>query len=120
GWALEQARAARFNLIEAARRLAKQKRAGQDVPITERSALSYYVVGEILNALADAGGDTRRATSVIASDEDLESRVAPRVAKVAEALRQSGGDPAKARRRFAKLPAGYEDALARALRGTVR
>jgi transcriptional regulator with GAF, ATPase, and Fis domain len=115
-WALEQARAARFNLIEAARLLARRKRAGQAVPITERSALSYYVVGEILNALADARGDTAAATTAIASDQELEARVAPRVAKVAAALRASGGDPARARRRFGKLPAGYEEALARALR----
>ncbi len=119
-WVLQQARASRFNLIETARRLSKQKRAGRNVPITERSALGYYVVGEILGALADAGGDPARATSAIAGDEELERRIAPRVAKVAEALRASGGDVDRARRRFGKLPAGYERALERALRAASR
>ena len=37
-WVIEQARAARFNLIEAARALQKRKRHGERVPIAERSA----------------------------------------------------------------------------------
>jgi transcriptional regulator with GAF, ATPase, and Fis domain len=114
-WVLAQARASRFNLIETARQLAKRKRAGQKIPLTERSALSYYVTGEVLRALAEHGGDANAATRAVAGDEDHEPRVAPRVAKVLEALRASRGDAARAKRSFGKLPAGYEAVLERAL-----
>jgi transcriptional regulator with AAA-type ATPase domain len=36
-WVVEQARATRFNLVELARLLQRQKRAGQSVPVAERS-----------------------------------------------------------------------------------
>jgi hypothetical protein len=113
-WALEQARASRFNLIEAARRLAKDKRAGRPVPIAERSALAYYVTGEILRALVDAGGDAAAAARSLAGDPDLEPRVASRVQRVVEALRASES-AASARRRFGKLPGEYAAAVERAL-----
>ena len=110
-WVLEQARAARFNLIELARDLQRRKRAGRRVPLTERSALSYYVSGEILRALAEAGGDAEAAARAVAGDPALEARVLSRVHRVCELLRASSGGPETLRRRFGKLPAGYEDAL---------
>jgi len=112
-WVLEQARAARFNLVEATRTLLRKKRAGQRVPITERSALAYYLTGEILKALAAADGDLEAAARSIAGDEDPEPRVLPRVKKVWEVLGRAS-DAAGLERSFGKLPAGYEDALARA------
>ncbi len=109
-WVLEQARQTRFNLVELARLLQRQKRAGQRVPVAERSALSYYLAGEMLRALAESGGDVERATEVIAREDELRGRVRSRVRKAAEAL--AGCDSLEAaRRRFAKLPAGYEAAL---------
>jgi transcriptional regulator with GAF, ATPase, and Fis domain len=116
-WALEQARAQRFNLIEAARQLQRRKRAGQTVPITERSALSYYVAGEILRALAENGGDAAAAARRVAGGDELLARVTPRVVRLIEALRACRGDLAAARRRFAKLPAEYETVLERAIDG---
>ena len=113
-WALEQARAARFNLIEAARQLQRRKRAGQAVPITERSALSYYVAGEILRALAESG-DPGEAARRVAGGDDLLDRVTPRVSRMIETLRACRGDRAATRRRFAKLPAEYVDLLERAI-----
>ena len=109
---LVQVRAARFNLIEAARLLAKRKRQGQPVALTERSALSYYLTGEILRALAEHRGSASAASRSVAGDEDLESRVRPRVEKIVAALR-STRELAVARRRFGKLPSEYQEALAR-------
>jgi DNA-binding NtrC family response regulator len=109
-WVLDQARGARFNLVELARILQRQKRAGQRVPIAERSALSYYLTGEILRALAGARGDGAFAAQALGREDDLASRLRGRIGKVEEALR--GADTlADARERFAKLPAGYESAL---------
>ena len=113
-WVLEQARAARFNLIEAARQLERRRRAGQAVPITERSALSYYVAGEILRALAESG-DPGEAARRVAGGDELLDRVTPRVARMIETLRACRGDRAAARRHFAKLPAEYADLLERAI-----
>jgi transcriptional regulator with GAF, ATPase, and Fis domain len=115
-WVVEQARAARFNLIEAARLLQRRKRAGNSVPLAERSALAYYLTGEILEALVRSGGDAEAAARSLAGDEDLTHRIAPRVRKVQEVLHAARGDGATLRRRFAKLPAGYEAALERASR----
>ena len=109
-WVIEQARAARFNLIEAARALQKRKRHGERVPIAERSALSYYLTGEILRSLAEHSGNAEAAAASIAGDEDLARRLVARVRKVREALAESD-DMAALKRRLAKLPAGYEDAL---------
>ncbi|HKQ59122.1 MAG TPA: sigma-54 dependent transcriptional regulator [Candidatus Eisenbacteria bacterium] len=117
-WVIVQARAARFNLIEAARLLQRRKRSGQAVPLTERSALSYYLVGEILRALVEAEGDEKAATRVIAGSEELVERIAPRVGKICEALRTVRG--AELKQTFNKLPAGYEDILTRAQRAVVR
>ena len=114
-WALDQARAHRFNLIEAARQLQRRKRAGQTVPITERSALSYYVAGEILRALAESDGDPEAAARRVAGGDELIARVTPRVARLIEALRACRGDLAAARRRFAKLPTEYAAVLERAI-----
>ena len=113
-WVLAQARAHRFNLIEAARRLQREKRAGRDVPISERSALTYYLTGEILEALVAERGDVEAAARAIASDDELVPRAAARVRRVVAALHDGG--VAAARRRFTKLPAGYERALDQALR----
>ena len=113
-WVLEHARAARFNLIEVARLLKRRKRAGHIVPLTERSALSYYLTGEILCALAEAGGDTDAAARALAGDEDLIPRVEGRVRKIWDTLRTAEGDATALRRHFAKLPAGYEAPLRRA------
>jgi transcriptional regulator with GAF, ATPase, and Fis domain len=110
-WVLEHLRAARFNLVEAARLLQRRKRAGQPVPLAERSALSYYLTGEILSALVHCRGDAAAAARELAGDEDLAPRVVARVRKVCDALRGARGEPAALRRRFAKLPAGYEAAL---------
>jgi hypothetical protein len=112
-WVLDQARASRFNLIETARLLAKRKRQGQSVALTERSALGYYLTGEILRALAEHRGNATAAARSVAGDEDLEARVRPRVEKIVEALRASRELPG-ARRRFGKLPNEYQEALARA------
>ena len=117
-WVLVQARAARFNLIEAARLLQRRKRSGQAVPLTERSALSYYLVGEILRALAESEGDADAASRAIAGSDELTDRIAPRVAKICEALRSVRG--AELKRTFNKLPAGYEDILTRARRAVAR
>jgi DNA-binding NtrC family response regulator len=117
-WVVVQARTARFNLIEAARLLQRRKRSGQSVPLTERSALSYYLVGEILRALVEAEGDERTATRTIAGSDELIDRIAPRVGKICEALRAVRGVELK--RTFNKLPAGYEDILMRAQRAVVR
>jgi len=113
-WVLEQARGAKFNLVELARMLQRQKRAGQRVPIAERSALSYYLTGEILRALAEANGDPELATRALGREEDLMTRVRGRVAKVFTLLTETDSDLAAVRARFAKLPAGYEDTLERA------
>jgi hypothetical protein len=114
---LEQARLARFNLVELARLLQRQKRAGQRVPVAERSALSYYLTGEILRALGASRGDREQAVRALAREDDLCVRVRSRVQKTAEALASSGSLEA-ARRRFTKLPGGYEQALEEAWRGT--
>ena len=114
-WALEQARAARFNLVEATRTLKRRKRAGQAVPLAERSALSYYLTGEILKALVAAGGDVESAALAIAGDEETGARVLPRVRKLWDALAASDG-PAALKRQFGKLPSEYEDALTSAHR----
>jgi transcriptional regulator with GAF, ATPase, and Fis domain len=114
-WVLVQVRAARFNLIEAARLLQRRKRSGQGVPLTERSALSYYLVGETLRSLVESEGDTKAAALAVAGSEDLLPRVLPRVQKVVEVLRAArAGDDLK--RVFSKLPAGYEELLERAHR----
>ena len=84
-WVLEQARAARFNLIEAARELGRRKRAGRRVPLC----------------------GTR---------SELVPRVSARVRKVCDVLRDSKDGPVALRRRFGKLPAGYEEVLERAHR----
>jgi len=109
-WTLEQARAARFNLVEATRALQRRKRAGHAVPIAERSALSYYLTGEILKALVAARGDASAAARAIGGDEEAGERVLPRVRKIWEAL-VAAGAPAALERQFAKLPVGYEEAL---------
>jgi transcriptional regulator with GAF, ATPase, and Fis domain len=114
-WVLEQARAARFNLIEAARLLQRRKRAGQTVALTERSALSYYLTGEILRALVERDGDAQAAARSLAGDEALEERVLARVRKVAAAVSSERGLPA-VKRRFGKLPADYAQVLERAHR----
>jgi len=114
-WVLEQARGSRFNLVEATRALLRRKRAGQPVPIAERSALSYYLTGEILKALVASGGDLESAAQAIAGDEDPGARVSPRVRKVWEALGAARG-AGDLERQFGKLPAEYEPALARAHR----
>ena len=118
-WVLEQARAAQFNLIHAARSLQRRKRSGQSVPLTERSALSYYLVGEILRALVEAEGDVEDAARSVAGSDELVPRVLPRVRKICEVLNAPGGQ-ADLKRSFVKLPAGYEDILMRAHRMVVR
>jgi transcriptional regulator with GAF, ATPase, and Fis domain len=117
-WVLVQARAARFNLIEAARLLQRRKRSGQGVPLTERSALSYYLVGEILRGLVESEGEPEAAARSVAGNEELVARVAPRVKKVCDALRAARTE-AELKRSFAKLPSGYEDILQRARRVVV-
>jgi hypothetical protein len=119
-WVLEQARAHDFNLIEAARRLRREERAGRPAPLTERSALSYYVTGEILRALAANGGDAGAAARSVAGDAASERRVAARVARLIDALRECRGDAAAARRHFTKLPAEYESALEQAIQRVAR
>jgi transcriptional regulator with GAF, ATPase, and Fis domain len=114
-WALEQARAARFNLVEATRALKRRRRAGQAVPLAERSALSYYLTGEILRALVASGGDVGAAALAIAGDDEAGPRVLPRVRKLWDTLAASDG-PAALERQFGKLPADYEEALASAHR----
>ena len=114
-WVLVQARAARFNLIEAARLLQRRKRSGQSAPLTERSALSYYLVGEILRALVEAEGDAANAARAVAGCDDLVDRIAPRVNKIVEVLRGVRGE-ANLKTSFAKLPAGYEEILLHAQR----
>jgi transcriptional regulator with AAA-type ATPase domain len=113
-WVLQQVRAERFNLVETARRLLRCRRAGERVPLTERSALSYYVAGEILRALAESAGDAEAAARHVAGGAPL-AHVTPRVTRLIEALRACRGDLAAARRRFAKLPAEYETLLERAV-----
>ncbi len=112
-WVLDQVRASRFNLIEAARLLKRRQRAGQTVPLTERSALSYYLTGEILRAVVECGGDAEEAARRVAGDDDLAARVVGRAQKVVDLLRESESQAAL-RRRFAKLPADYQDVLASA------
>jgi transcriptional regulator with GAF, ATPase, and Fis domain len=112
-WVLEQARASRFNLVEATKALQRRRRHGKPVPLAERSALSYYLTGEILEALVAANGDPEKAARAIAGDEELVDRVAPRVRKVCEALKAAGGR-AGLQRVFGKLPGGYDEALTRA------
>jgi DNA-binding NtrC family response regulator len=112
-WVLVQVRAAHFNLIEAARLLQRRKRSGQSVPLTERSALSYYMVGETLRLLVESEGDATAAARVIAANEELMPRVLPRVQKVRDAL-QAARDEEELQRIFVKLPSGYEEILHRA------
>jgi transcriptional regulator with GAF, ATPase, and Fis domain len=118
-WVLLQARASRFNLIEASRRLKRLKRTGQSVPLTERSALSYYLVGEILRALIEAEGDVDAAARAVAGDEELVAGVASRVKKICEMLTQIRSD-ADLKHSFSKLPSGYEEILLRAHRAINR
>jgi len=111
-WVLEQARAARFNLVEAERRLHRAKRAGARPPMAERSALSYWLAGETLRALAAAGGDAERAARALAGDdEDLLPRARARVERALGALR-AARDLAAARRAFARVPPEYDADLA--------
>ena len=110
-WVLEQSRAARFNLISAARDLQRLRRGGQPPPVSERSALAYYLTGEILRALIDADGDQDAAARSLALEPELVPRVAPRVRRVCESLRAAGGDPASLKRAFGKLPAEYLELL---------
>ncbi len=117
-WVLEQARAAQFNLIQAERSLQRRKRSGQGVPLTERSALTYYLGGEILRALVESEGDSEAAARSVAGSEELVPRVLPRVLKICEVLRRPGGETSL-KQSFAKLPAGYEDILMRAYRMVV-
>jgi hypothetical protein len=112
---LVQVRAAHFNLIEAARLLQRRKRSGQPVPLTERSALSYYLVGETLRLLVEAEGDADRTARAVAGSDDLVARVLPRVKKVVEVLRSARAEE-DLKRIFGKLPAGYEEILQRAYR----
>ena len=118
-WVLVQVRAARFNLIEAARLLQRRKRSGQAVPLTERSALSYYMIGETLRLLVEAEGDTAAAARAVAGCEELLPRVLPRVQKVADALRAAHAED-ELKHIFVKLPAGYEEILQRAHRLVAR
>jgi transcriptional regulator with GAF, ATPase, and Fis domain len=108
-WVLELARQHRFNLVEAARTLQKRKRAGEKLPVAERSALSYYLTGEILRALSENDGDVARAAELIAGSRDAARYVEARTRKVAEAVSECRGDRAKLRARFAKLPGEYVD-----------
>jgi hypothetical protein len=85
------------------------------VPLTERSALSYYLVGEILRALVEAEGDAAKAARAVAGSEELEGRIAPRVNKICDVLRGVRGEAAL-KHSFSKLPAGYEEILLRAQR----
>jgi transcriptional regulator with GAF, ATPase, and Fis domain len=114
-WVLEQARQTKFNLVELSRLLQRQKRAGQRVPVAERSALSYYLTGEILRALAESGGDTNAAIHALAREEELRVKVRARVRKVAESLTSSDSIE-DARGHFTKIPAGYESSLEEAWR----
>ncbi|TMQ74204.1 MAG: sigma-54-dependent Fis family transcriptional regulator [Candidatus Eisenbacteria bacterium] len=118
-WVLVQVRAARFNVIEAARLLQRRKRSGQAVPLTERSALSYYMIGETLRLLVEAEGDTAAAARAVAGCEELLPRVLPRVQKVADALRAAHAED-ELKHIFVKLPAGYEEILQRAHRLVAR
>jgi len=115
-WVLDQARQTRFNLVELTRLLQRQKRAGQRVPVAERSALSYYLTGEILKALAAAAGEPEAAARELAREEDLLARMRGRVQKTVEALAACDSLD-DARQRFVKVPAGYETALEQAWRG---
>jgi hypothetical protein len=81
--------------------------------MAERTALSYRLAGEILRALAEAGGDAARAARAIAGDDELLPRARARVDRVTRALR-AASDLRAARRAFAKLPEEYDEALARA------
>ena len=118
-WVLVQVRAANFNLIEAARLLRRRKRTGQAVPLTERSALGYYLVGETLRLLVEAEGDTEAAALAVAGSEEALPRVLPRVQRVVEAVRTARTE-ADLKRTFIKLPAGYEEILQRAHRLVAR
>ena len=119
-WVLDEVRKAHFNLVEAEGLLKRRSRAGQPVPVKERSALAYYVTGEILRALVDAAGNEALAAAAIAGDEVQIRRVIPRVAKVCEALRAVHGGDGDLHRHFAKLPAGYKADLEGAYRLVTR
>src|SRR5262249_41801330 len=106
-WVLEQSRAARFNLIAAARELQRRRRGGHPPPVAERSALAYYLTGEVLPAVSEAGGDQGAAARSVAREPDLVPRVTPRVRRVCEALRAADGDAGSLKRAFGKLPAEY-------------
>src|SRR5262249_4762996 len=125
-WVLHQVRTSRFNLVEAERRLRRQQgRAGkrEAVPLCERSALAYYLQGEILRALVEAGGDVDDAVRALAGgDEDLVPRARGRVVKLVDELRAACAAEAKdgeLERRFGKLPRSYGDALHEAIRFVV-
>jgi hypothetical protein len=83
--------------------------------VAERSALSYYLTGEILRALAESGGDTNAAIHALAREEELRVKVRARVRKVAESLTSSDSIE-DARGHFTKIPAGYESSLEEAWR----
>jgi transcriptional regulator with GAF, ATPase, and Fis domain len=119
-WVLEQVRRARFNLIAAARELQRRKRAGHATPLTERSALAYYLSGEILRALIESAGDEDAAARSLAADPELVPRVAQRVSRACDALRSANGDLPSLRRAFGKLPAEYQPLLAEATRVVTR
>ena len=95
--------------------LQRRKRSGQAVPLTERSALSYYMVGETLRLLVESEGDTEAAARAVAGSDDLMPRVLPRVKKVVEVLQGARAED-DLKRIFGKLPAGYEEILQRAHR----
>jgi hypothetical protein len=60
--------------------------------------------------------DTDAAASAIGRDDDLAARVRSRVRKVADTLAEAAGDDDVMRRKFGKLPAGYEEVLSAAAR----
>jgi transcriptional regulator with GAF, ATPase, and Fis domain len=120
GWVLGQLRATRFNLIAAERELRRRRHGGRATPLGERSALTYYLNGEILRALVEADGDREVAARALAGNAELAERVAPRVNKVCEALRAAGTSRSRLERAFAKLPADYAGLLEPAARSVTR
>jgi DNA-binding NtrC family response regulator len=119
-WVLGQLRATRFNLIAAERELRRKRKGGRATPLGERSALAYYLNGEILRALVEADGDRKAAARALAGDAELAERVAPRVDKVCEVLRAAGANRARLEKTFAKLPAEYTGLLEPAARCVAR
>jgi transcriptional regulator with GAF, ATPase, and Fis domain len=121
-WVLDQLRLYHFNLALAERMLASRRRdAGnpRTVPVCSRSALTYYLQGECLRALAVDRGNVDAALLRLAGEPALVPRVRGKAARIMRSAHQAidggGSTPTQRmialRKAFAKVPPEYQPDL---------